>query len=197
MPLPKPPSIESARLHIRLVAESDLPALFEINGDPEVTKFLPSTWNSMQDARAWFERMLEIHDSGLGLQFAIADRLTGKVIGTCMLFDFDEPNACAELGYILARAHWGRGYMLEALTAFLDAAFTHMSLRRLGAHIDPLNTPSARILERLGFTREGLLRQRWVTNGVIGDAAAYGLLQHEWPGSAAQARDLQPSVTSA
>jgi len=104
----------------------------------------------------------------------------GRAVGTCLLFRFDAASARAELGYVLGRAQWGTGLMHEALAALIDAAFGAMALRRLEAEVDPRNAASGRLLRRLGFRREGLLRQRWVTKGAAADVEVYGLLSAEW-----------------
>jgi RimJ/RimL family protein N-acetyltransferase len=70
--------------------------------------------------------------------------------------------------------------MAEALPALVAHAFGALDLNRLEADIDPRNTASARVLERLGFRREGLLRERWIVNGEKSDSAIYGLLRAEW-----------------
>ena len=74
--------------------------------------------------------------------------------------------------------------MHEALGALVACAFTTMGLRRLEAEVDPRNAASGRLLQVLGFVREGLLRQRWVDRGEAHDVEAYGLLKHEWAGIA-------------
>ncbi|MGH8795772.1 MAG: GNAT family N-acetyltransferase, partial [Caldimonas sp.] len=105
---------------MRLAAEPDLPALLEVNGSEEVTALLPyARWASMADAQAWFERMKNIQATGLALQFVVAIKSTDVAIGTCLLFRFEEGSARAELGYVLGRAHWGRGFMQEALEALI------------------------------------------------------------------------------
>jgi len=71
--------------------------------------------------------------------------------------------------------------MQEALGALLDCAFGRMGLRRIEAEVDTRNSPSARLLRRLGFTKEGVLRQRWVAKGQARDVEMYGLLGDEWP----------------
>ena len=181
MPLAAPRPIESARLLVRPVAESDLPALLQVNGDDETTRFLPyATWKSITDAEAWYQRMAAIQASGSALQFVLAEKPTGTAIGTCLLFRFDEGSARAEIGYVLGRRHWGAGYMHEALVALLGEAFGGMGLRRLEAEVSPRNLASKRLLERLGFVKEGLLRQRWVSKGEARDVEAYALLSHEW-----------------
>jgi RimJ/RimL family protein N-acetyltransferase len=181
MPFEAPEPIEAERVRVRLLAESDLPALFEVNSDEAVTRLLPyATWTSPADADAWFKRMADLQGHGLALQLVVADKASDKAIGTCLLFRLEEGSRRAELGYVLGRAHWNRGLMQEALRALLDRAFGAMALRRLEAEVDVRNPASARLLQRLGFTREGLLRQRWVTKGEAKDMEIYGLLGHEW-----------------
>jgi [ribosomal protein S5]-alanine N-acetyltransferase len=185
MPIVAPGPIESRRVLLRLAAEADLPALLQVNGDAEVTRFLPyATWNSMADADAWYQRMSGLQAAGVAWQFVVTHRASGTAIGTCLLFRFDEGSARAELGYVLGRAHWGQGLMHEALSALITTAFGALSLRRLEAEVDPRNLVSAHLLQRLGFVKEGLLRQRWVTKGVPTDVEVYGLLGHEWRGEA-------------
>jgi len=72
--------------------------------------------------------------------------------------------------------------MGEALKGLLDYAFGPMNLRRLEADVDPRNSSSLRILDRLGFKREGLLRERWDVEGDIQDSIFLGLLNREWNG---------------
>lgn len=181
MPLAAPDPIESARLVVRLVGEADLPALMEVNGDVEVTRFLPyATWTSIADAQAWLARMTGIQATGTALQFVVAEKASGTAVGTCLLFRHDESSARAELGYALGRAHWGRGYMREALAALIGSAFTTLALRRLEAEVDPANVPSTKLLLGLGFVKEGLLRQKWITRGEAYDVEAFGLLRDEW-----------------
>jgi RimJ/RimL family protein N-acetyltransferase len=167
---------------LRLVSESDLPALLEVNSNEEVTALLPyATWRSMADALDWLQRMKGIQATGLALQFVVVLKSTGMPIGTCLLFRFEEGSARAELGYVLGRAHWGQGFMREALEALIGCAFGTLGLRRLEAEVDARNLASARLLQRIGFTREGLLRQRWVAKGETRDVEMYGLLRNEWP----------------
>ena len=185
MALAAPPVIESPRLAVRIVEKSDLPDLMRVNGNREVTRFLPyPTWESMADAESWFERMAGLQATGTALQFVVVDRLSGSAIGTCLVFRYDEGSRRAELGYALGRSHWGAGYMREALHAVIGHAFGAMGLRRLEAEVNPANGASVRLLERLGCVREGVLRQRWVSAQQPYDVAMYGLLRHEFARSA-------------
>jgi RimJ/RimL family protein N-acetyltransferase len=177
MPLPEITLIESRRVRLRPVAETDLPALLEINGDPEVTRFLPyATWQSLADGSAWLRRMEALSGAGTGRQLVIERRTDSRVVGTFLLFRYEEPSGRAEVGYVLGRAHWRQGLMREALGAVCAHAFGSLGLRRLEAEADPLNVPSCRLLVDAGFQLEGRLRQRWVTKGVANDTNLYGFL---------------------
>lgn len=181
MPLAPPEPIHTPRVTVRLLEESDLPGLMAVNGDDQVTRFLPyATWRSPEDAQAWHQRMQGLHQTGTALQFVLLDRATGEPAGTCLLFRHDEGSARAELGYVLGRAHWGSGLMQEALQGLLACAFGPLQLRRLEAEVNPANVASTRLLQRLGFTREGVLRQRWVGKGEPYDVVVFGLLSHEF-----------------
>lgn len=172
---------DTERLTVRPVIEADLPALLDVNGNEEVNRFLPyARWQTLQDAEAWYQRMLGIQSTGTAIQYAIIGRQQSRAIGSCLLFHLDAGSARAELGYVLGRQYWGRGYMREALTALIHSAFGNLQLRRLEAEINPENTASVRLLGGVGFKREGLLRERWVTNGIAHDVELHGLLSHEW-----------------
>ena len=114
------------------------------------------------------------------IKWGLALRDSNLVIGTATLFNLNLDNGRAEIGYAMGRAHWGKGYMNEALNGLVSHAFEVMNLRRLEADVDPRNAASIRTLERLGFQREGFLRERWHVEGEIQDALFYGLLRREW-----------------
>ncbi len=184
MPLKTPIVVESERLVVRPVEETDLQGLMLVNGNDEATRFLPyESWRSLTDARAWFERMRAMGARGESIQYVLIDKASNLAIGTCLLFRYEESSARAELGYVLGRAYWSRGIMSEALVAVLHCAFGAYGLRRLEAEVDPLNRASSRLLEGLGFTREGQLRKRWVDKGAAHDTIMYGLLNDEWHSS--------------
>jgi ribosomal-protein-alanine N-acetyltransferase len=198
MPLTAPIVVASERLIVRPVEEGDLRALQEVNGDDEVTRFLPYvSWRSPADGRAWFERMSALGARGESIQYVLIERASARAIGTCLLFRYEESSARAELGYVLGRRHWGRGLMREALVAVIGCAFGAYGLRRLEAEVDPVNRASSRLLEGLGFVREGQFRKRWIDKGLAHDTLIYGLLSDEWPGghAAAARRDaLNPTA---
>lgn len=184
------------RLVVRALDAADLPALMDVNGDAEVTRYLPyEAWRGMEDAQAWYERIARLEAAGDARQLVAARRSDGRAIATIVLFRHDEGSARAELGYALARASWRQGLAREALVATLEGAYSRMRLRRIEAEVNPLNTASAALLDGLGFTREGLLRQRWVTRGEPHDVIAFGMLAPEWQ-AARQRASARPAGTT-
>jgi [ribosomal protein S5]-alanine N-acetyltransferase len=87
-----------------------------------------------------------------------------------------------ETGYTLCADYWGWGFAREALNAGLDHVFATLGARRVFADCDPENTASIRLVESLGFIREGHLRAEWETHIGVRDSLIFGLLRHEWTG---------------
>lgn len=179
--------IQTPRLLLRPLEPSDAPALLAVFGDPAVMRYWSTPpWTSADDALAMIARAREAAAAGTAVRFGIVRAADGALIGTCTLFDRVAESRRAEVGYALARAAWGQGYAREAVAALLDHAFGVLGLHRVEADIDPRNAASARLLERLGFRREGLLRERWIVGGEVTDSAIYGLLARDWAGAGAQ-----------
>jgi len=129
--------------------------------------------------REAIESIIAEVERGEALQWAIERRDDGRVIGSITLMLADgQPRA--EIGYILGREHWGRGFAAEAQGRTIEYAFGELGLHRLEADTHPDNHASTRSLERLGFRREGLLRERWLVGGEYGDSVLWGLLAEDW-----------------
>jgi len=175
------PIIETSRLLLRSISAEDVDDFYEIYSNVEVMRYWSTPPLPTKDAacklineiQEGFQRR-ELLEWGIGL------RPEDRMIGTVTLFHPDFTHRRVEIGYALGRAHWGKGYMQETLTAVLNYAFTVLNLHRIEADVDPRNSASVRTLERLGFQREGYLRERWQVNGEIQDAFFYGLLRPDW-----------------
>ena len=174
--------IEHRRVRMRRIESSDIDWMLAMYSDAEVCRYLSlPPWTERAQAEAWLSRVGSGHSKGSSLELAV-ERVDDRVaIGRCTLFNCHEESRRAEVGYALARPYWGAGYMHEALTALVELAFGTLALKRLEADIDPRNAASRRSLERLGFKREGLLRDRWIVAGVTSDTEMFGLLAREWP----------------
>jgi Acetyltransferases, including N-acetylases of ribosomal proteins len=160
-PLRPPATFETARLLARPPREDDAPAVFAAYAsDPEATRYL--AWKPYTDvaplavfladrARAW-ETGGDIH-----FPYLLFHRDTSALIGSIGVF-IEAPKAM--FGYVIARAHWGKGYATEALTFLVNWATAEPRLRRAWAYCAAENVASTRVMEKAGLQREGLLR-RW------------------------------------
>lgn len=180
MPLFKPVTLSTPRLNLRPLREDDAQALFAIWSDAQAMRYFSfPPMSQLDEATDRIARKLRTAADGEALICVAELQSTGEVVGDCALFHADEPCRRAEIGFSLQRRNWGSGYMSEAASALIEHAFGVVRLRRIEADIDPRNTASARLLERLGFVREGLLRERWVVDGEVSDSALYGLLERD------------------
>jgi RimJ/RimL family protein N-acetyltransferase len=173
--------IRTDRLLLRAYRESDAEDLFAIFSNPEVMRYGSSPpWTSVDRAREIIARSIAALESGEHLGLVIERIEDAHLIGQCALFKLNVACRRAEIGYSLAPQAWGNGYMNETLRALIGYGFDRMDLNRIEADVDPRNEPSVRTLERLGFQREGLLRERWIVNGEVSDSVLYGLLRKHW-----------------
>lgn len=177
----KLPTLTSSRLQLRWLDEHDVADLFAIFSDPQVMRYWSSApWTDEAAGAELVESVRSHFAAGSLYQWGIAHRSDDAIIGTCTLANVDAQNRRAEIGFILRHDHWGQGYMFEALCTLLRFAFGQLALHRMEADVDPRNEASIRLLERLGFQREGYLRERWIVGEEINDTIFYGLLQREW-----------------
>jgi [ribosomal protein S5]-alanine N-acetyltransferase len=177
-------TLDTPRLHLRPLTAADAEALFRLHADPQVMRYWSTPpWTSLAQAEAMIATDREALPAGLHLRLAMTrvDSTDRALVGTCSLFNFQTTSRRAEVGYALASPCWGAGLMNEALRAVVAHAFGELQLNRLEADIDPRNTASAKSLERLGFVKEGHLRERWIVDGEVSDTALYGLLRSDWP----------------
>ena len=177
------PALSGRKVDLRSLREDDAPALLDIFGNAEVTKF----WSSppLPDLAAARAAIADIHTLFTRrelFQWAVCTRDGGEVVGTCTLHHLESAHRRAEIGFALRRDMWGRGVASDAVTTLIGFSFDTLALHRLEADADPDNERSLRVLERQGFRREGYLRERWHHLGELRDGVLLGLLKREWTG---------------
>jgi RimJ/RimL family protein N-acetyltransferase len=176
--------LKTERLVLRPLGPQDASALFAIYSDPKAMRYWGTpAWSEINQAFAMIEREAKALEAGEHLRLGIERQRDGELIGACTLFSFHEASRRAEIGYILAPNCWGQGCMAESLSSLVRYGFEHLNLNRIEADIDPRNERSARVLQRLGFVHEGLLRQRWIVSGEVSDTGLFGLLRADWEGT--------------
>jgi RimJ/RimL family protein N-acetyltransferase len=136
----------------------DARAVFETWAqDPEVTRTM--TWPPHKDidvTRSVLRRMIDAWEQGTRFPFMIIEKSSNQAVGMIEIRPEDHK---AELGYVLAQTHWGKGYMTEAARALLDWAFQQPEIYRVYATTSVDNIGSQRVMEKIGMTREGLMRR--------------------------------------
>ncbi len=175
------PELIGERVILRRFRTDDLDDLYAVHSDAEVMRYWSfPAWTELSQARERLANAMAGHDSQRLLCWALAERSDDRLIGGVTLFAIDRAQGRAEIGYSLRSDRWGRGLAREALQLALAHAFDTLGLRRVEADIDPRNTASCALAERLGFVREGLLREHWHVAGELQDSAMYGLLARDW-----------------
>lgn len=170
--------LETTRLRLRPLALSDAPALHPLFADPKVMRYWsdPPSEGLAETGRRLSKR-LEKH-TGHALDLALEH--AGVFVGTISLFN--NRDGVMEIGYLLAADLWGQGYASEACRAVLRFGFQEWDVHRVEAQLHPKNRPSARLLKRLGFKKEGYLRENFHKAGEYEDTLFMGLLRREWRG---------------
>lgn len=173
------PTLHTERLLLRPFTEADADDLFALHTDPTVLRYWDSPpWTSPEQVDRFLAASREMADAGDGVRVAMVTE--GTFVGWCSLRRWNPEFRSAALGYCLAEAGWGQGYATEAARAVLDWAFETLDLNRVQAETDTRNLASARVLEKLGFVREGTLREDCIVAGEISDSWVFGLLRREW-----------------
>jgi RimJ/RimL family protein N-acetyltransferase len=121
-----------------------------------------------------------MEQDGSGARFAIETERERTFIGWCSMFRWNPVYRSLGIGYCLDEPAWGKGYATEAVRAMLHWAYDTLDLNRVEAELDTRNAASARVLEKLGFEREGLRREDCVVSGEVSDSWIYGLLKRDW-----------------
>lgn len=171
----------TARLALRSFQADDADALFAMFSDPDVVRYWSTpAWTNRAQADAAIQDAAEEDAYGEALCLAVVLRETAQLVGYIKLYGLYHENRRCCIGYALARVHWGRGYMAEGLAAALRHAFTVMNINRVEADVDARNAGSARTLARLGFRKEGTLRERWIVQNIPRDSVLYALLRSDW-----------------
>ncbi len=174
--------IETPRLILREFTADDLPAMITFFSDPDVGRYIGGQW-STEEAQKYLQGIMagQTQQTRHTWELSVALRSTGEVIGSAELVVTNAAHREAEIGYMLARAHWGFGYATEAARALVAFGFDSMGLHRIWATCEPANLGSAHVLEKCGMIREGHLRaNRLHKDGAWRDRFLYAVLEDEY-----------------
>lgn len=148
--------LRTSRLVLRPIEPADVDAFAALYADPDVVRYLgDGTTATREETVEWVERAIRRNEAeGWDLRTVIESD-TGEFVGRCGVAIHEiEGRTEREIGYVLGREHWGRGYATEAATAMRDHAIERLGLRRLISLIRPANTASKRVASKLGMAYE-------------------------------------------
>jgi len=176
------PRLETARLVLRKLHMEDADFLFIEWSDPEVTRFMcdEEPLQKREQAEEFLRPFQSPQKNPYSKWWGIGRKADRHLIGTCGYFRWDQKHCRAEIGYDLCPDAWGQGLMPEALQALIRFGFEEMKLNRIEATVHVENMRSQRVLAKLGFQREGLLREYYCREGIYNDQVQYSLLKREW-----------------
>lgn len=177
---PGVPELHTQRLLLRRLAETDAPGLHAAFGDAEAMRFwdsLPSRDEAETAAR--IRQSLEVSPQWHAA-FAVVLRERGEFVGMVNYHQRQAWNRRLAVGWIIARPWWRQGLAAEATGALLGHCFTALGAHRIEAHIEPGNAASLRLAARLGFRREGVMRDWLFVADQPRDMVLHALLRPEW-----------------
>ena len=172
-------TLESDRLLLRPITLDDTSDLFEIYSNKEVMLYFDDreAFKDISEAEKMAKDYVEALKNKWSMRWGIVLKETGKLIGTCGFHAISDYDKRIEIGYDLNRDYWGKKVMKEALSMIISFAFENSDVNRIEAFVEPPNTASHMLLERLGFVMEGTLRKHEMCRGELIDIEILSLLR--------------------
>ena len=171
------PEIITARLHLREIRESDVNEMFILRSDERVMKYIERPRaKTKEDSLEVIHKMRAAAIEGNGIMWAITMRDENRLIGTIGFWRGQPEHFRSEIGYALMADYHRMGITHEAMQPVLKFGFSKMKLHSIEANVNPLNTASAKVLERNGFVREAYFRENYFWEGKFLDTAIYSLI---------------------
>jgi [ribosomal protein S5]-alanine N-acetyltransferase len=175
------PILETERLRLREMVESDAEAIFAIRGDYEVTKLnIGAAYTDITQAADLIQGMADGYIMREDVRWGITLKPDDTVIGMVGFNYWNRMNNRGSIGFDLNRAYWRRGIMREAVAAVIEFGFGEMLLNRIEADASIYNSASIGLLAALGFQQEGVQRDQYYEDGAYHDLVLFGLLKREW-----------------
>lgn len=171
--------LQTERLIIRDLIPSDWTAIHTYTAMPEVTTYTAWGPNTEEDTQQYIQQVIDWQNEQprQHYELGICLQSDGTLIGGVGIH-IQSTNA--EMGYVLHPDYQGSGYVTEAAQALLGYAFDTLSIHRVYATCRPANIASEKVMQKLGMTREGMLRQHWHYKGEFHDSYLYSILANEY-----------------
>ena len=188
----QPVILEGAHVRLEPLTMEHLPGLCEIGLDPDLWRWTPNIVRTPEDMRVYVQTALRAQEQGTALPFVTREQLSGFIIGSTRLANYDSDNMGVEIGWTWIARRWQRTPVnTEAKYLMLTHAFEKLGCIRVQLKTDFLNARSRSAILRLGAREEGILRNDRLTyTGRIRNTVYYSIINSEWPFVKAQLEDM-------
>lgn len=168
-------SLAGKDIYFKALSTNDTQEIHKYASDKEVARFIGwNLMNTLEETREHIATMIGREAAGTHLYASIVLKSTQAVIGTAMMFNFNAKASHAELGYVLHKEQWGKGYGTESVALMTGFSLTVLKIHKLQAGVVDANIGSVRILEKNGYELEGRLRDHYFIDGDYYDALLFG-----------------------
>jgi [ribosomal protein S5]-alanine N-acetyltransferase len=174
------PTLDTDRLRLREMTPQDVTALLKHLGNPEVVKYMDmQPIKTREQANEWLRWMGSYFSAHDGLRWGVTLKADNTFIGSAGIGNWNREARYAEIGYDIAQPYWDNGYATEVSRAIIEFGINRMNLNRIEADIVAGNDASMRVLEKLGFQQEGILRERVYKDEKYYDVHLFGILKKD------------------
>ena len=176
-----PPVLETERLILTKITEEHAEDMYEYSCDPDVTRYL--TWSchaSVGQTQRYIKLLQKKYADGTFNDWGVVLKETGKFIGTCGYTSFDFEEAQAEMGYVLAKPYWGKGYAAEAVKCAMKYAIDNFGIKGFHAKHMEGNDASGRVMQKCGMKFEGMFRHSMFIKGEFKNIVVYRCTSEEF-----------------
>lgn len=172
------------QFYLRQMTYDDAPDYLAYLSDPEVNRYVPSEClpTTLEAAKNEIQYNLDLFRFKRSIFWAIASKETNQFLGSCGFNYWNRDHWRGEISYDLAKPYWGKGVMTQVVRSVLGFAFTQMQMHRVEATATPTNLASLGVLKKVGFKKEGVLREQKLLHGKFYDAVILSLLQKDFFG---------------
>ena len=172
--------LETPRFKLRKIEPGDIETLHSYWSDDIVTEYMATSFNALEESKNMVDLLNSLPETNEGRRWAIVDKSSGVVLGSCGYHNVKADHKRAEVGYEIGQKYWGQGVMQEVMRAVLQHCFETLGFNRIEAFVTAGNSRSVQTLEKLGFKAEGVLREYEYTKGGFQDQVVLALLRREW-----------------
>jgi len=198
---PDVPNLETPRLRLDPVHESDVDEIYRIYSDPEVIRYFgQDRMADIEQARFWMAVQHRMRDIGLGMTWCLREKSSGQIIGTACFDGINRQWHNVGISYVIQAASWNKGFATEALDVMIKLAFSGWlgcPIHRIQALVFPENLPSHRLLKKLGFIQEGRRLGLLFWQERYWDLDSYCLINHASNPAGLAEDPNQPDISSA